>query len=409
MSTTTHRHEPASGLISNSPWAPLWDLDPARAHLNHGSFGACPRAVLAAQQALRVEIERDPTDFLARRLPARLAAARAALGAFVGARADDLVFVTNATSGVNTVMRSLSFDSGDEILVTNHTYAACRKTVEFCAGRQGARLVTAHVPFPLDDAQVLVDAVLAAVTPRTRLALLDHVTSPTGLVFPIERLVPALAERGVDTLVDGAHALGMLPLDLERLGACYYTANAHKWLCAPKGAAFLHVRRDRQARVHPLVISHGYDAAATSSRFREEFDWVGTLDPTAWLVIPDCLGYLEQQVQGGWPALMAHNRALALAARTLLCDALEVAAPCPSDLLGALASVPLPTPAPGSPAATSDHEGLMNWLHARGASSWSFPWPCAGGKLLRISAQLYNDIGQYEHLARLVREAVRGA
>jgi isopenicillin-N epimerase len=379
------------------------------AHLNHGSFGACPRAVLQAQQALRAELEREPTDFLWRRLPSRLAAARAALGAFVGARADDLAFVTNATAGVNTVLRSLTWQAGDEILMTDHTYGACRKAVEFSAVRQGARVVVARVPFPLDDAQAIEDALLGAVTPRTRLALLDHVTSPTGLVLPLERLVPALTERGVDALVDGAHALGMLPLDLERLGAAYYTANAHKWLCAPKGCAFLHVRADRQARVHPLVISHGYDAAATCSRFREEFDWVGTHDPTPWLVLPDCLRYLEQQVPGGWLALMAHNRALVRAARTLLCDALEVAAPCAPELLGALASVPLPAPTPGAPAARLDHEGLMDWLRARGVASWSFPWPCPSGKLLRLSAQLYNDLDQYAYLARLAREAVRGA
>ncbi len=409
MDSRRHRDEQPWLPTTTSPWAHLWALDPDVDHLNHGSYGACPRAVLAAQHELRLELERDPTDFLWRRLPGRLATARAALGHFVGARADDLVFVTNATTGVNTVLRSLTWNPGDEVLITNHTYAACRKTVEFTALRQGARLVTAHVPFPLQGAHEVVDAVLAAVTPRTRLALLDHVTSPTGLVFPLERLVPALAERGVDTLVDGAHALGMLPLQLERLGASFYTANAHKWLCAPKGAAFLHVRADRQARLHPLVTSHGYDASAAASRFREEFDWTGTCDPTPWLVIPDCLEHLGQQVAGGWPALMARNHALALAGRTLLCTALEVPAPCPASLLGSLAAVPLPAPEPGAPAATHTHEELMAWFRARGVESWACPWPAAGGKLVRLSAQLYNDVGQYARLARLVREAVRGA
>src|SRR3989442_7514166 len=218
-------------------------------------------------------------------------------------------------------MRSRAFAPGDELLLTDHAYNACRNTIDFVAERSGARVVTVTLPFPVASPDAVLEAVLARVTPRTRLALLDHVTSPTGLVWPIERLIAALAERGIDVLVDGAHAPGMVPLDLSTLGATYYSGNCHKWICAPKGSAFLWVRRDRQAQVHPVTISHGANAVrAGRSRFRLEFDWTGTCDPTAWMSVPTAIDYVGSLLPGGWPAVMAKNRALALEARNLLCD-----------------------------------------------------------------------------------------
>ncbi|MGE0455128.1 MAG: aminotransferase class V-fold PLP-dependent enzyme [Vicinamibacteria bacterium] len=397
-----------NGAAPGSPFAALWPLDSGVDYLNHGSFGACPRALLEHQWQLRLELEREPVDFLWRHWGPRLDAARAALAAFVCADADDLAFVTNATTGINVVARALELRPGDEILTTDHAYAASRKAFEFVSRGRGARVVAAAVPFPLESADQILAPLLASVSARTRLALLDHVTSPTGLVFPIERIVAELRERGVETLVDGAHAPGMLPLDLRRIGAAYYAGNAHKWLCAPKGAAFLHVRRDLQGPLHPLVISHGYEPGREGRRFRAEFDWTGTADPTAWLTIPECIRYLGGLLPGGWSELMARNRALALRARTLLCDALSVPAPCPESLLGSLASLPLPAPAPDAAAARLDHEGVMNWLRERGVEGWLFPWPGPAGKLVRASAQLYNHEEQYRRLGRLLREALGG-
>jgi isopenicillin-N epimerase len=394
--------------VTASPFAPLWTLDPDVAYLNHGSFGACPRAILERQWELRLEMEREPVDFLARRWSARLAAARAEVAAFLGAQAQDLAFVGNATGGVNAVLRGLELAPGDEILTTDHAYSACRKAAQFVARRRDARVATVAVPFPIDSADTIVERVLAGVTPRTRLALLDHVTSPTGLVFPIGRLVAALRERGVDTLVDGAHAPGMVPIDLDALGAAYYTGNAHKWLCAPKGTAFLHVRRDRQSSVHPLVISHGYDPEQDGRRFAEEFDWTGTADATGWLVLPECIRYLSGLLPGGWPEMQARNRALALRARDILCEAFGVPAPAPDALIGSLASVPLPAPGPGAAAAGLDFERLAQWTRDRGVESWFFPSPAGGGMLVRASAQLYNDETQYVRLAALLREALGG-
>ncbi|HTV96040.1 MAG TPA: aminotransferase class V-fold PLP-dependent enzyme [Steroidobacteraceae bacterium] len=377
----------------------LWALDPAVAYLNHASFGACPRAVLDAQSALRLEMEREPVDFLSGSLPGRLEAARAELARFLGADAADLVFVANATSGVNAVLRSLALRAEDELLVTSHGYAACRKVVEFVAQRAGARVVTAQLPFPCPGAHSIVEAVLGAVSARTRIALIDHVTSPTALILPVERLVRELGARGIDVLIDGAHAPGMLPLRLSELGAAYYTGNAHKWLCAPKGAAFLHVRRDRQAGLHAHVISHGFEAG-----FQAEFDWIGTIDPTPWLCIPEALRHLGGQLAGGWPQLMAANRRLALGARDLVLARLGIAAPAPDELIGAMASIPLP--AGGSAAPPLDTRLLHDRLRARGVEAWLHPHPVP---LLRVSAQLYNDLDQYERLAALLEQALRGA
>jgi isopenicillin-N epimerase len=323
--------------------AALWPLDRDVVFLNHGSFGACPTEVLRYQSALRGEMEAEPVRFLSREIDDRLAAARVVLAGFVGAHPDDLAFVVNATSGVNAVLRSRVFAAGDELLVTDHAYNACRNTLNFVAERAGARVVVVTMPFPVGSPGEVVDAVLARVTARTRLALLDHVTSPTGLILPIARLSAALRGRGVDVLVDGAHAPGMLPLDLAALGATYYTGNCHKWLCAPKGSAFLWTRRDRQLDVRPLTISHGANAVWPGrSRYRLEFDWTGTSDPTAWLAVPRAIEYLGGLLPGGWPALMARNHALALDARRLLCEALDTPPPCPDDMIGSLASLRLP-------------------------------------------------------------------
>ncbi len=385
---------------SSNGWRALWPLDLSVTFLNHGSYGACPRAVLDAQARLRERLEGEPVRFLSRELEGRLDEARAALGAFVGAPPDDLAFVPNATTGVNTVLRWLDLQPGDEILATDHTYNACRNAVDAVAARARGRVAVAPVPFPLRGPEEILEAVLGRVTPRTRLALLDHVTSPTGVVLPIERLVRELSARGVDALVDGAHAPGMVPLDLQALGAAYYTGNCHKWMCAPKGAGFLHVRPDRQAGVRPLVISHGANSRRTDrSRFRLEFDWLGTVDPTAYLTVPEAIRFMGSLLPGGWPALMAHNRSTALGARDRLCAALAVPPPVPDSMVGSLAAVPIPPgfgPAPrdGAPdplqAALFDRFGLELLV---------FTWPALATRILRVSAQVYNAAGDYERVA----------
>src|SRR6266513_2669116 len=283
-------------------------------------------------------MEREPVRFLAHEIEPRLDAARAALADFLGASPGDLAFVPNATAGVNAVLRSLDLDEHDQLLVTTHEYNASRNALDFVGALNGAKVVAVDVPFPIDSPDTVVERVLEKITDRTRLLLIDHVTSQTALIFPIERIIAELRARGIDTLVDGAHAPGMLPLDLRALGAAYYAGNCHKWLCAPKGAGFLHVRRDRQGGVRPVVISHGANSPRTDrSRLLLEFDWTGSHDPTAYLCVPEALRFLGGLLPGGWPALMARNRALALEARRILCDALDAEPPAPEDMVGALA------------------------------------------------------------------------
>ncbi len=384
----------------------FWSHDPAVTFLNHGSFGSCPLPVLKFQRALQDRMERQPVRFLVDDVESLWDEARRVLAEFVGADRDDLVFVPNATTGINTVLRSLEFKAGDELLVTNHSYNASRCALDFAAARAGARVVVVKIPFPLASSQQVVDAVLAGVTSRTRLVMLDHVTSSTGLVFPLEKIVPALTARGIETLVDGAHAPGMIPLDLKKLGATYYTGNCHKWLCSPKGAALLYVQRDRQAQIRPLVISHGANSIRDHSRFLLEFSWMGTGDFSPWLSVPESLRVIGELLPGGWPAVMQRNRALALAARGVLCEALNIPPPSPDDMIGTLAAVPLPD------MSAADIAGISNGLNPlRGKLLREhsievpvFPWPAPPKRWLRVSAQLYNSLPQYERLANVLRE-----
>jgi isopenicillin-N epimerase len=325
--------------------------------------------VLERQSELRARLERQPVHFFSHELEPLLDAARASLGTLLHADADDLALLPNASTAVNTVLRSLSLAPASELLTTDHAYNACRQTLEYVAARSGAKVVVAQVPFPLQSPEQVTAAVLAAATPRTRLALLDHVTSPTALVFPIQELVSRLRDRGIDTLVDGAHAPGMLPVDLRALDAAYYTGNCHKWLCSPKGAAFLHVRRDRQAPIVPLVVSHGHNSPRQDrSRFRLEFDWTGTADPTALLCFPDSIRFLQGLLPGGLPELMARNHAMSVSAQQILCERLGIPAPCPESMLGAMAAVPLGDGHPGGPP-----------LYLRRSTSAASKSPSSGG------------------------------
>ena len=385
-------------------WRGFWPLDAQVRFLNHGSFGACPLPVLEVQGRLREQLEAEPVRFFIRELEPMLDDARNKLAGFVGAKSEDMVFVPNATTGVNAVLRSLCFSPEDELLTTDQEYNACRNALNFVASRSGARVVVASLPFPVESPEQIVEAILDRVSPRTKLAVLDHVTSQTAFVFPIERLVKELSDRGIDTLVDGAHGVGMVPLNLEEMGAAYYTGNCHKWLCAPKGAAFLRVRGDRQDKIHPLTISHGANSPRTDkSRFQLEFDWMGTDDPTAYLCVPAAIEFMGSLLPGGWAELRARNRDLVLAARELFQEQFGVDAVCSEEFIGSMAVVRLPDGESETPMGSLTT--LQNALWER----WQIevpivPWPGPKNRLLRISAQIYNSFSEYEHLATALEQ-----
>jgi isopenicillin-N epimerase len=255
----------------------------------------------------------------------------------------------------------------------------------------------------------VIEAVLAHVTPRTRLLLIDHISSQTALVLPLKQLVHALRERGVETLVDGAHGPGQVPLSMRELGAGYYTGNCHKWLCAPKGAAFLHVRKDLQVGLKPLVVSHGHNSRRRDrSRFRLDFDWTGTSDPTPALCVPHALRFMGGLLPGGWPALMADNRAKALAARNMLCQRLGVEPHCPEEMVGAMATVALPDGFPTEPQPPLFLDPLQDRLfYEHHIEVPIIAWPQAPRRHLRLSAQVYNTHTEYQALAEALEALLR--
>ncbi len=379
-------------------------LDPDVIFLNHGSFGSCPRVVLDEQARLRERMEREPMRLLLRDLEGLLDDARARLAAFVNAPPASLAFVPNATTGVNAVLGSFPLSAGDELLVTDHEYNACRNALDRAAAGAGAGVNVVSLPLPLTK-DAVVHAVLAAVTPRTRLALLDHVTSPTAAVLPLEHIVPALEARGVAVLVDGAHAPGMIPLDVTALGASFYTGNCHKWLCAPKGAGFLAVRPDRAAGVRPVVTSHGANSPRTDrARFLLEFDWTGTGDFTAYLCVPAALDFLAALLPGGVSAVMAANHARALEGGRIVAEALGVEPTCAGDMAGSMRAVALPDDGRGPTSALALDDPLQRRLFEEHRVEVPV-FPFGGRRLLRVSAQVYNERSDYEALARALRPA----
>jgi isopenicillin-N epimerase len=369
--------------ISRSEWL----LDPDVAFLNHGSFGATPRTVLAEQDRWRARMERHPTGFMADELPSALRAAAARLAAFVNSDTNDLVFVENATAGCNTVLNALRLAADDEILLTDHGYAAVRKAAGHAATRAGARVVEAAVPFPVADPAKVLAAVAGRLGPRTRLVILDHVTSVTAVVCPIRQLVAQCRAAGALVLVDGAHAPGMLSLDVPAIGADWYVGNCHKWLMAPKGSGFLWTNPARQADTHPLVISHGFGRGFTAA-----FDWIGTRDPTAWLAVPAALDF---HLRLGGPALRERNAALAREQATRLAHTWNTERGAPDPLTGSMATVRLPLNGPASPESAQKLRAKLFADHRIEVAVMAF----AGALWARISAQAYNQPADYERLA----------
>ena len=385
-----------------SEYARHWVLDENIVFMNHGSFGACPAFVLDKQSELRRELESQPVNFFDLKFSELLNNVREILAQFIRCQARNLLFVPNATTAVNTVLRSLEFPKNSEILFTDHTYNACKNAVRYITDRYQVRPRIARFPVPVSDEGQILDALISNVTPATRLTLIDHITSPSALVLPIEVIVEEMQKRGVEVLVDGAHAPGMIDLNIEKIGAAYYTGNCHKWLCAPKGAAFLHIRSDKQEEIHPLTISHGYGLAETGcKKVQAEFDWTGTDDPTAILCIPESIHFMEHLVKGGWNQIRKMNHDLALTARDILKDTSELQPVCPDSMIGSMASFILPIKQDiKNSSLFCRHPVQVELLEKHRIEVPFFQIPDAEYLLIRISAQLYNSEEQYRYLGQ---------
>lgn len=346
-------------------------------------------------------METQPLDFILRRYMPALPGILERLEDFTGSRRGSVVLVPNATTGVNTVLSNLDLGPGDRLVTTGQEYFASRNALEFFAGRRGAEVVVVPIGVPVESPGRIVDAIMSRVDSRTRLVLVDHVSSPTGMVFPVEALARELDRAGVDLLVDGAHGPGMLPLDLEGLGAAYYTGNCHKWMCTPRTAAILCVRHDRQHGFRPLVMSHFHtDFEVDLSPFQVEFSWNGTIDPTPRMTIPFAIDYMAGLHPGGWPGLMEANRRLAVEATELVSEETGLEPPCPPEMLGSMGSVMLPYAPPSTLPPPEGIDPLQERLRReRGIEIPVTFTPSPKGRFLRFSCQLYNSIEQYAYLA----------
>jgi isopenicillin-N epimerase len=372
-----------------------WPLDWDFLSVNHGSFGAAPHVVLAAQREWQQRLESQPGRFMRAVLPEALRRAADRLGAFIGADGKDVAFVDNATTGCNAVLRSLRLTSDDEIVVLSHGYGAVRNTVRFVCERAGARMTESAVPFPHPTADAVVGNIAAALTSRTRLAVIDHITSGSALVLPLQRIVAVCHDAGVPVLVDGAHGPAQVKLDMRAIGADWYAGNCHKWLCAPKGAAFLYARPDRQDDLHPATISHGFGKG-----YLEEFDWTGTRDPSAWLATNVAIDF---HARCGGEALMTRNITLAAEATSLLARRLNTEPGASGVMAGCMGVVRLPLSS-GAASAEQSTE-LRARLLAAGTDAPTHVQ--ADAIWLRISAAAYNDIEDYERLAEIVARVLR--
>jgi isopenicillin-N epimerase len=381
----------------------LFLLDPELIFLNHGSFGACPKAVMAALQGWQLAMEKNPVEFLGRRSAELLAASRAVLAREVGADPEHLVYIPNATTGVNTIARSLPLGPGDEILTTDHEYGACDNTWDFVCQRTGAKMVHTEIPLPFKSEEFS-QRIWAAVTPRTRVIFLSHITSTTGLIFPLEELCRRARQAGILTLIDGAHAPGHIPLNLNTLGADFYTGNCHKWLCAPKGAAFLHARPEHHPLIQAPVVSWGYsnqlsghasfDAYTGSNLLERRLQWQGTRDLAAFLSVPAAI---EFQAQHNWDQHRTHCHTLAAKTLQRVCELSGLNPVCTEQDFGQMVVIPVPN---------------MNQVQLKDILFHQYqievPVTLHQDQLfVRISLQAYNTAADAEALVGAIKEIFR--
>lgn len=376
--------------------------------MDHGSSGACPTKLLEHQNALRWDLDRGSPEFFLSHWSPRHRASKEALAKFVKADYDELLLTPGSTLGLNIITQSQKFQPGDELLTTNHAYSSVVMLLQHVAARDGAKVVIAKVPFPVASPDEILQSILASVTERTKFAIIDHIVSRTGLVFPIKRIVAELAKRGIDTLVDGAHGPGQVSVDLHDIGAAYYTTSCHKWMCAPRGVGFMYVRKDRITRLKPLVIARsGHWRAFEDGAYswlEKTFEWNGCHDPSGVHSMPKIIEFLETALPGGHEAMVKRNHELAVEARKRVLAILGIDMPCPDDMIANMVTFPLPD------SVLPDIPGILPicktlWEKHR-AEIQCYHWPAYPKRVFRFSVQLHNSMDQFIWLAHKIKETL---
>lgn len=384
-----------------------WNLDSNIIFLNHGSFGATPVKILEKQSEYREMMEKEPVDFFVNKMPELLNGSKRQLSEFVGADSNDLVFVQNTTTGVNQILNSFPFEKGDEWITTSHAYGACKNAIRHYAGNNKINLKIADIPFPVSDDDQILDSIRKEITKATKLALIDHITSATGMIFPIRKIIDMLHESGVKVLVDGAHAPGMLQLNIKELDADFYVGNCHKWICAPKGSAFMYSKKEFREWVKPLVISHFNDTDLIGeSNWSNQFMWDGTHDFSQYICVGETIEFMGTLHPNGWKGILERNHKLAWDGANLIAEKLKIELPLEENYIGSMVNIPMPEGEEGFPKFNETPPLKRILFEKYKIEVPVFFFPEAPTQWLRISAQLYNNMEQYNYLGECLKNII---
>lgn len=388
-----------------SKYGDLWNLDKSMVFLNHGSFGACPKYLLEKQNHYRLQMESQPLKFFIRDADELLYNSKKRLGDFLGANPENMAFADNATTAVNIVMKSFPFKECDRILITNQIYPACRNTVYKIAKEKKLFIDEVIIPRIIKSAEEITEEILKFVKPDTVFSLIDHISSLPGVIFPVKQIISQLEEKGIAVMIDGAHAPGMIPLSLDELNPQFYTGNCHKWMCTPKGSAFLYVRKDMQEMIEPIVTSRRYGEINTNlTEFQYNFSWQGTKDISSYLTIADSIDYFENIFPGGWENVMKTNHDLVFKAGKKICEEFDIEQSYPESMIGAIFGIPFFEESYMPIDKINQRSYLQEQLfhESRVEVMISF-YPVAPQRILRISSQIYNTYEQYLYLIECLK------